>query len=86
MLFASSRGDDVPESDFVTGLILGAVGIGLLPAAAYYALGRALGHRRGILAVVWAVSQVPLYLYLVLTSLYIADLTYCGPDAYECPL
>ena len=74
------------ESDFFMGLVLGTVGVGLLPAAAYYALGRALGQRRGLLVGVWAVSQVPLTLYVVVTSLYIVDLTYCGPDAYECPL
>ena len=58
---------------------------GLVPGAAYHALGRGFGQRSGVLVLVWAASQVPLYFYLLFTALFVADLTYCGPDAYECP-
>ena len=83
---ASTKEPDVPTSEFVTGLVLGTLAIGALPAAGYYALGRVLGGRPGWLVVAWLATQVPLVFYLFVAALFSLSMTHCGPDAYECPI
>ena len=83
---AASHEPDVPDSEFAQGLVLGTVGIGFLPAVGYYALGRGLGERRVVLAVIWLGTQVPLAFYLFAALVITLGMTHCGPDAYECPL
>ena len=82
----STHDPDVGTSDFVLGLVLGTAAIGLLPGAAFYWLGRALGARPGFLIAVWLLTQRPLAFYIFVALIFAVGLTHCPPDAYECPL
>jgi hypothetical protein len=83
---ATGRDPEVGDSQFARGLALALVALGLAPLGVYYGLGAALARRRVILGVVYVVLLVPLYYYAFIAFILVADLVYCGPDAYECPL
>ena len=86
VLLVDSHARGVSTSDFILGLLLGTVFIGLLPAFLYYNLGQGMAGRLGWLALVWLLSQVPLWFYVFFLVIATLDLTHCPPDAYECPL
>ena len=83
---ATGRDPDVGDAQFARGLALALVALGLFPLGLYYGLGAALAQRHVILGVIYVALLVPLYYYAFIAIVLVADLVYCGPDAYECPL
>ena len=83
---ATGRDPEVGDSEFARGLALALVALGLLPLGLYYGLGAALARRHVMLGVIYVVLLAPLYSYAFVALILVADLVYCGPDAYECPL
>jgi hypothetical protein len=83
---ATGRDPEVGDSEFARGLPRALVALGLLPLGIYYGLGAVLARRHVILGVVYVVLLAPLYYYAFVALILVADLVYCGPDAYECPL
>ena len=77
--------DDVSVLRYAEGLGLFAAGIAL-PLAVFYFAGLKLATKPLILAAGWLATLYPLYVYMVLVLLFGADLAFCAPDAYECPV
>ena len=80
------RDPEVTDGAFAEGLVLCALLVGVVPYAAYYALGRLLARKRVALGVVWVLSVAPFYYYLFIAWLIVLDRVACGPDDYECPV
>jgi hypothetical protein len=75
----------VPDGDAITGVAVSAVFLGALPVMGYYTAGYFI-RPWWLLALVLAVMAVASFFYLLFGLLLVADLVYCPPDAYECPL
>ena len=86
LALAGQRGEGVPGGEFAFGLVFGASVLAVLPALAYWWLGRALARWPLVLGGLWLVSLVPLAYYMIIALLATLDLVYCAPDAYECPV
>jgi hypothetical protein len=76
----------VAPTDAVTGVVLAALLLGVLPVYVYFVLGRALAQHRIALGLICAATAVPLvFYYLIVSVLIVLELAHCPPDAYECP-
>jgi hypothetical protein len=83
---ATEHDPDVSAAAYAEGLVVAGVLLAALPFAAYYLLGRWLGHRRVLLGFVVFLSLFPLAYYTFIVLLVGIGLVHCPPDAYECPL
>jgi hypothetical protein len=83
-LAATGIDPGVSTRDAVTGVALAAI-LGALPVIAAYTVGYAI-RRPWAAALVLLVAAVPLFYYALFAVIWVADLVYCPPDAYECPL
>ena len=79
-----TRVSGVSNSRALEGGVVAALGTALY-LMTYYAAGR---HIRNVLllGVFWAVSVVPLCLYVFIVVICVATATQCPPGAYDCPL
>ena len=85
VLVALGHDPDVPAGDVVAGALIagGATGAVLL---AYAVAGRLFADAPPILAFVFVLTLVPLYIATAVVGLIVLGYTECPPDAYECPL
>ena len=83
---ASQHDPDVALSEAIAGVAVAGLMLGALPVYVFFILGRALARHRITLALICAASSVPLLYYYVIGWIFVADLVYCPPDAYECPI
>ncbi len=83
---AESRFDDgVAVGRAVEGIAIFVAGFAL-PLLVFYFAGLKLAAHPVVLAGGWLLLLYPVYIYLVLVLLFGADLAFCAPDAYECPV
>jgi small-conductance mechanosensitive channel len=85
-ILAPERDPGVSSGSFWRGMALGALLMGVVPFAGYYALGRALASHRIALAVVWVVALVPFYYLMFVAFIVSVGPIGCPPDSYECPV
>lgn len=85
ILAASQHDPDVALSEAIVGVAVAGLMLGALPVYLFFLLGRALAMHRITLAIICAASSVPLVFYYFIGWIFVAELVYCPPDAYECP-
>ena len=76
---------EVSSGDAFAGVLVSAVFLGLVPIAVYYSTGYFV-RPWWLLVPALIALMVGTFFYLFFGLLLVADLVYCGPDAYECPL
>ena len=86
VLAVSQHDPGVAPGDAVAGVALAGVMLGAVPVYVYFVLGRALARHQVALWLICAASAVPLVYYDLIGFLFVLDLVYCPPDAYECPV
>jgi hypothetical protein len=83
---STAHDSGVHTGAYITGLVVGGVGLGALPALFYWSLGRRLEKRPVALGLTWVALAFPLGLYMLFIGLWAAKLVGCPPGAYECPV
>ena len=86
LLVANQHDPEVSGASFARGLLIAGGLMALTPWVLFSLLGWLLARHRVVLAVVWAVSIVPLYYYEFVVYLLAVGNVACPPDAYECPV
>jgi hypothetical protein len=85
ILAAGQHDPGVALSEAIVGVAVAGLMLGALPVYLFLLLGRALARHRITLAIICAASSVPLVFYYFIGWIFVAELVYCPPDAYECP-
>jgi hypothetical protein len=85
VMAATTHRHGVSTTDLIEGSVLSGMMLGALPVCVFFGLGRALSRHLVVLGIVCAAAAVPMGFYYFIGWILTLDLTYCAPDAYECP-
>jgi hypothetical protein len=86
VLAASQHDPDVAPSEAFAAVAVASLMLGALPAYGYFVLGRTLAQDPIKLWLIGASSVLALMYGQILGWIFVLDLVYCPPDAYECPI
>jgi hypothetical protein len=85
VMAATTHRHGVSTTDLISGSVLSGMMLGALPVCVFFWLGRMLAGHLIVLGLICAASAVPMGFYYFIGWILTLDLTYCPPEAYECP-